>query len=68
MRLIPEEPAHIYRPMLEFSDGGSSMALGHIPKDTVDALAQLAGTLDSAPLRARVADLVGLTLPDQGFV
>ncbi|WP_426078269.1 DUF4209 domain-containing protein [Janthinobacterium sp. PSPC3-1] len=60
MRLVPEEPAHIYRPMFEFSDGGSSMTLGHIPKDAIDALAQLTGTLDSAPLRARLADLVWL--------
>ena len=58
MRLVPEESCHIYRPMVEFSDGGSSMALGHIPKDAVEALAQLAGTLDSVSLRARVADLV----------
>lgn len=60
MRLVPEESGHIYRPMVEFSDGGSSMALGHIPKDAVEVLAQLAGTLDSAALRARVADLVWL--------
>jgi hypothetical protein len=60
MRLVPEEPAHIYRPMVEWSDGGTSMAPGHIPKDAVDALAQLAATLPSAPLRARIADLVWL--------
>jgi hypothetical protein len=60
MRLVPEEPAHIYRPMVEFSDGGTSMAFGHISKDDIDALAQLVATLASAPLRARIADLVWL--------
>lgn len=60
MRLVPEEPAHTYRPMVEYSDGGTSMAPGHVPKDAIDALAQLAATLASAPLRARIADLVWL--------
>lgn len=58
MRLVAEEPARIYRPMVEFSDCGTSMAPGHIPKDAIDALAQLAGAVANPALRARLADLI----------
>lgn len=60
MRLVPEEPAHTYRPMIEWSDGGTSMAPGHVPTGDVDALAQLVGAVANTSLRARIADLVWL--------
>lgn len=66
MRLVPEEPTVIYRPMVEWSDGGTSMAPGHVPADAVQALAQLAGAVDNAALRARFADLVWLLERSRG--
>lgn len=58
MRLVPEEPTEVYRPMVQWSDGTCSMAPGHLSATDIDALAQLAGSVKHAALRARLADLV----------
>lgn len=66
MRLVPEEPAKVYRPMVEWSDGGTSMAPGHLTSENIDVLAELVGNIKHAALRARLADLVWLQAPRRG--
>jgi hypothetical protein len=60
MMLVPEEPGDPYRPMVQWGDGTSSMALEHVSRDAAGALAQLVEQLDNAALRARIADVVWL--------
>jgi len=60
MMLVPEASGDPYRPMVQWGDGTSSMALEHVPRDATGTLAQLVEQLDNAALRARIADVVWL--------
>lgn len=60
MCLVPEEPTVVYRPMVEWHDGGTSMAPAHLSPAAIELLAHLAVDVPNTALSARMADLVWL--------